>query len=114
MGKSLLLCVVCGALNLVIVVVQADDIGARELDDFSCRATDTTANIQNPHVLLQTHDVGQVVLMTGDGLFERLAVRESAEVERGTPAVLVKVGGEVVVVSCEGGIFCFAGLRERS
>jgi hypothetical protein len=37
------------------------------------------------------------VLVTGDGLVERLTVCEAAEVEGRAPAILVKVGGKVVV-----------------
>jgi hypothetical protein len=37
------------------------------------------------------------MLVAGDGLVEGLTVGETAEVERGAPAVLVEVGSQVVV-----------------
>lgn len=109
-GETLLLGVVGGTLDLVVVVVQTNDVCAGELDHFSCWATNTTSNIQNLHTLLHAHDVGEVVLVTCDCLFERLAEGESAEVEGLTPAIFVKIGCEVVVVSGESGVLCFTGL----
>ena len=41
--------------------------------------------------------MGEVVLVAGDGAKKGLAVSEAAEMERLSPAVLVKIGGEVVV-----------------
>ena len=70
-----------GALDLVIVVVQADDVCAGELCDFSSWASDTTANVEHLHAIAQTHHMCQVMLMTGNGLVEALAVREPAKVE---------------------------------
>jgi hypothetical protein len=49
--------------------------------------------------------VCKVVLVASNGLVEGLAVRIAAEVEALAPAVLVQIGRQVVVVSCEGGIF---------
>ena len=108
--QTLLLGVVCGALDLVVVVVQTNNIGTGELDHLSCRAADTTADIQNLHALLHAHDVGEVVLMTGDSLMERLAVGKSTEVEALTPAILVQVGREVVVMSGKSSVLCLPRL----
>jgi hypothetical protein len=98
-GETLLCSVVGGSLDLVVVVVETSDVCARELDNLSGRATNTTTDIEDLHVVLEVHDVGEVVLVTGNGLFEGLAVGETAEVERLTPTVLVKIGGQVVVVT---------------
>lgn len=100
-------------LDLVIVVVQANDIGAGEFDHFSCWTTNTASDVQNSLALLHVHDVGEVVLVTGNCLFEWLAVCESAEVEGLAPAVLVEIGSEVVIVSGEGSVFCFPCLEHR-
>jgi hypothetical protein len=112
--KTLLCSVVGGSLDLVVVVVETSDVCARELDNLSGRATNTTTNIKDLHVVLEVHDVGEVVLVAGNGLFERLAVGETAEVERLTPAVLVKVGGQVVVVTGQGSVFSSSGLFRGS
>jgi hypothetical protein len=104
-GQTLLRGVGGGTLNLVIVVVETDDIDARELDNLTRRAADTAANIQYAHVVGEVHLVGQVVLVAGNGLVEGLAVRIAGKVEGLAPAVLVQVGGQVVVVPGEGGIF---------
>ena len=58
--------------------------------------------------------MGKVVLMTGNGLVEGLAVGVTGEVEGLAPAVLVQIGGQVVVVPGEGGIFVTSFLRTRS
>jgi hypothetical protein len=110
--KALLCSVVGGSLDLVVVVVETSDVCARELDNLSGRATNTTTNIKDLHVVLEVHDVGEVVLVAGNGLFEGLA--ETAEVERLTPAVLVKVGGQVVVVTGQGSVFSSSGLFRGS
>jgi hypothetical protein len=55
--------------------------------------------------------VREVVLVAGDGLVKRLAVSIAAEVEALAPAVLVQISCEVVVVSCEGGVFVSALLE---
>jgi hypothetical protein len=112
--KALLCSVVGGSLDLVVVVVETSDVCARELDNLSGRATNTTTNIKDLHVVLEVHDVGEVVLVAGNGLFERLAVGETAEVERLAPAVLVKVGGQVVVVTGQGSVFSSSGLFRGS
>ena len=96
-GKTLLVGVVGGAVNLVVVVVQTGDVGTGELDHLTSGTTDTTADIQNLHVFGDTGHVGEVVLVAGNSLVERLTVGETAEVEGRTPSVLVEVGSKVVV-----------------
>lgn len=49
--------------------------------------------------------MGQIVLVAGNGLVKALAVGITAEVEALAPTVLVQVGGQVVVVPGEGGVF---------
>ena len=113
-GETLLCSVVGSSLDLVVVVVETSNVCARELDNLSSRATNTTTNIQDLHVVLEIHDVSEVVLVTGNGLSEGLAVGETAEVERLTPAVLVKVGGQVVVVTGQGSVFSSSSLFRGS
>lgn len=95
--ETLLLGVVGGAVDLVVVVVEAGDVGAGELDNFTCRSADTAADVQNLHAFGDAGLHGKVVLVAGDGLVEGLAVGEAAEVERRAPTVLVEIGGQVVV-----------------
>ena len=112
-SKPLVLGVSGSALNLVIVVVQSGDVCASELGDLSGWSTNTASDIKNLHVLLDTDLVGEVVLVAGNGLVERLVGGEAAEVEGLSPAVLVEVGAQVIVVLGEGGIFCLAGLEKE-
>jgi hypothetical protein len=112
--KTLLCSVVGSSLNLVVVVVETSDVCARELDNLSGRATNTTTDIEDLHVVLEVHDVGEVVLVTGNGLFEGLAKGETAEVERLAPAVLVEVSGQVIVVTGQGSVFSSSGLVRGS
>lgn len=56
-------------------------MGAGELGDLPGRSTNTTANIENLHALLDTDAVCKVVLVASNGLVEWLAVCEAAEVE---------------------------------
>lgn len=95
--KALLVRVVRSAVDLVVVVVQTGNVSASELDHLAGRTTDTTANIQNLHILRDTSLEGKVVLVAGNGLVERLTVGEAAEVEGRTPSVLVEIGSQVVV-----------------
>ena len=77
-----------GTRDLVVVVVEAGDVGSGEVTDLAGGTTDTTADIEDLERGLDTHVGGQVVLMTGHGLLEGLTRAESAEVERGAPGVL--------------------------
>ena len=49
----------------------------------------------------------QIVFVSSNGLVEPLTVGKSAEVERTSPAVLVEIGGKVVIVPGQSGILCF-------
>lgn len=104
LGKALLLGIVGCSVDLVVVVVETSDVAAGELCNLTGRATDTAADIEDFHALLDTNGVGQVVLVTGNCLVKGLAVGESAEVERLAPAILVQIRRQVVVVSRESGI----------
>lgn len=97
LGEALLGGVVGSTVNLVVVVVETGDVGTRELDHLTGGATNTTANVQNLHALLETGLHGEIVLVTGDGLVEGLTVGETAEVEGGAPAVLVEISSQIVV-----------------
>jgi hypothetical protein len=95
-----LLCGVSGcALDLVVVVVQAGDMCARELCDFSGWSTDTTSNIQDFVSILDTDLCGEVVFVAGNGLVEVFSICVTAEVERLAPSVLVEISDEVVVTA---------------
>lgn len=108
---SLLGSVVCSALDLVVVVVQASDMRTSEFGNLPRRSSNTASDIQDSVSLLDANLCSQVVLVARNGLEERFTVRESAEVERLSPAVFIEVGSQVVVVSGEGGIFSSAGLE---
>ena len=49
----------------------------------------------------------QIVFVSSNGLVEAFTISESAEMERASPAVFIEVGGEIVIVPGERGIFCF-------
>lgn len=49
----------------------------------------------------------QIVFVSSNGLVEAFTISEAAEMERATPAIFVKICGEVVIVPGKGGIFCF-------
>ena len=102
------------AVDLVVVVVQTSDVGTGELGNLTGRATNTASNVENLHSLLDTHGVGEVVLMASNGLVEGLTVGETAEVEGLTPTVLVQVGSQVVVVAGQGSVLGSSGLFRGS
>lgn len=49
----------------------------------------------------------QIVFVSSNGLVEAFSISESAEMERTSPAIFVKICGEIVVVPGKRGIFCF-------
>ena len=102
-GETLLDSIPCGALNLVVVVVETGDVGIGELGNLPGRATDTAANIENLHASLDANLHGKVVFVAGDGLVERLANRVAAEVEALAPAILVQIRCKVVVTGATNG-----------
>jgi hypothetical protein len=106
--QTLLLGIPSGTLNLVVVVVEANNVDAGELDNLSCRSSNTAPNIEDAHVVPQTHLMCEVVLVASNGLVERLSVGIATEVKALAPAILVQVSREVVVVPCKGGIFISA------
>lgn len=95
--EALLLSIVGRAVNLVVVVVQAGDMTSSELGNLAGRTADTAANVKDPHALLDSDAVCEVMLVAGNGLEKGLADAEAAEVERLAPSVFVKVGREVVI-----------------
>lgn len=70
---------------------------ARELRDLPCGSPYTATDVQNLHTLFEIHGMGQVVLMTSDGLTKGFAIARAAEVEGLAPAVLVKVSYKVII-----------------
>lgn len=61
----------------------------RELDHFTGRASHAAAHVQHLHVTLDPYLICQVVFVSSYGLGKWLSERESAEVERFAPSVLV-------------------------
>jgi len=96
-GKAFFLGIPRGTLDLIIVVVQANNIRSGKFDNLSSGSANTTSNIKYLHSFLDAHDVGEVVLMSGDGLSEWLTIGKATKMERATPAVLVQIGGKIVV-----------------
>lgn len=54
--------------------------------------------------------MSQIVFVSSNGLVKALAISEAAKVEGSSPAILVKIRCQVIVVPGEGRIFCFSGL----
>jgi hypothetical protein len=71
-----------GPLNLVVIVVEANNVDASKSGYLTGWSTDATADIKNLLAFTEFHAVGKVVLMAGDGLVKRLTGGETAEVER--------------------------------
>ena len=61
-------CVHSCPLDLVRVVVQTDDVTAREGGDLARRLPNAAAYIQDGHVLSDAHAVGEIVLVAGQCL----------------------------------------------
>ena len=56
------------AFYLVVVVVEPGDIDIGESSNLASGTSDTAADIEDIHALLQIHAQGQVVFMAGEGL----------------------------------------------
>lgn len=67
--------------DLVIVVVETGDMGAGEMTNLTGGSTNSTANVEDTVVRLDTHVGGKVVFVAGDSLVEGLARVESAKVK---------------------------------
>lgn len=85
------------AADLEVVVVQADDLSIRELRYLACGTTNTTANVKDTHAGLDAHFVGKVMFMASKRGVEGLPLVEAREMERGTPSILIELGGTVVI-----------------
>ena len=124
--QTLLLRISCRTLDLVIIVVQSGNVCTSEFCDFSGRATNSAANVEDFVSVFDANLAGQVMFVTRNGLVKGFAVCEAAEMEGLAPAVFVEVGAQVVVtitirsvpdieetwreerkniLSCEGSIF---------
>lgn len=79
--QTLLGGIVSGTVNLVVVIVEARNLSTGELCDFSSRAADATANIENLHAFLDVHAVGKVVLVASYGLAKRFTSREATKMK---------------------------------
>lgn len=96
-AQALTLRIAGGTLDLVVVVVETNHVGVGELGNLTGRTANTAANIKHLHAGLDTHLVGEVVFVAGDGLVEGLSVGKATEVEGCTPSVLVEIGSKVIV-----------------
>ena len=92
LGEAFLHSIVSSTINLVVVVVEAGDVSAGKFGNLTSRTTDTAANIEDLHALLNAYRVRKVVLMASDGLAEGFVVGEAAKVEALAPTILVEVG----------------------
>lgn len=80
--------VAAGAVDLVVIVVEARDVCTSEVTNLASGATDAAANVEDLEVGLDAYVGGEEVLVAGDGLLEGLAWVEAAKVEGGSPGVL--------------------------
>jgi hypothetical protein len=86
-----------GPRNLVRIVIHPDHLAAGEASDLPGRPANTAPDIEHLHVLFDAKFMGQEVLVSCQGLQERLGDGKAAEMERLAPGFLVEVRGEVVV-----------------
>jgi hypothetical protein len=70
-----------GTSDLVVVIVEAGDMGASEVTNLAGGSADAAANVEDAVVLLDAHVGGEVVFVAGDSLVEGLARVEPAKVE---------------------------------
>ena len=61
--QASLLGVLARTSDLEVVVVQAGNFGVAKPRNFTCRAANTTSNVENAHAWLEVHHRGKVVLM---------------------------------------------------
>lgn len=47
----------CRSLDLIVIVVSADDIGTSKFDNLSCSAADSTSLVEHLHVFLHADDM---------------------------------------------------------
>lgn len=80
--------VALGAADLVVVVIEACDMGAREVANLAGGAADAAANVEDAVGGLDVQVGSEIVLVAGDGLLEGLPGSESAEMEGGSPGIL--------------------------
>lgn len=69
------------SLNLVVVVVQANDVGVGEAADLTSWSSNTTSDIENEGVWLDSDLGSKEMLVSGNGLVETLSWVETAEME---------------------------------
>lgn len=75
----------CGSLDLIGIVIQTSNMGTSEMGDFTSGTTDTTTNIQNTHVTLDTNVGSQIMFMTSNSTVELFTNVVTAEMETATP-----------------------------
>lgn len=80
-GQALLGCQSSGLLNLVVIVVHADDLAACKGADLSCWSTDATSNVEDFLMVLDADHVGEVVFMTSQCLNQRLPWCKATEMK---------------------------------
>ena len=90
-------------LHLIGIVIQPDDLAARENRHLARGFPHSAADVEDFHRSVYPDAVGEVVLVAGKGLQERFPRGETAEVEGLRPGFFVEVGGEVVVAGFQEG-----------
>jgi len=93
-----------GTFDLVVVVVDAGNIGTRETGNSTHGSTDTTAEVEDMLSGAKAERVSKEVLMTGERSGETLSREAGSKMEALSPSVLVEIGDEVVVVVHHGGV----------
>eukprot|EP00128_Syssomonas_multiformis_P001833 Colp12_sorted_trinity150504_noHs@13905 len=113
--KTTALVVELSALDLVLVVVDANNRGAREGGDLTHGTTDTATNIKGLAVGIKLELQGKVVLVAGKRLLHRLLeAGAGSEVEALRPAIFEEVSHKVVVVVDHLLVLLLAGLNVTS
>lgn len=83
--------VLARATNLELVVVASNDVDVRKPSDLTSGTTNTASDVEDSHLGLELHRVGEVVLVAGDGLVEGLALVVASKVERRSPVAKVVI-----------------------
>lgn len=70
-----------------------------KLGNLSRRASYATANIEYFHAFTKAHHMRQIVLVSRQGMKERLAGRKAAKVERLSPPILIEVRRKIIIAA---------------
>ncbi len=97
-GEPGLLGELAAAADLVVVGVDAGDLGAGVLGDVAHRAADAAAEVHGLHARVEAQLAGEEALVALERVAELLVLEARREVEAVAPAELVEVGDQVVVL----------------